>query len=175
MAAGQGQSLGPAPILTPPTTWLGLLQIKQGGQQPKSVAPFVQPIIEMTRFYLAGARSVLADGVVQAAATNLPTNTNAITVPSGKYWLIDSITATSGAQGAAPASDGAIFITGPGNRLIHVSAPSAPGATGKVLYTSWEGPTILDPGSVIRVFTSAVAAVTAFNWTVTVIGAEVLG
>jgi len=171
--AGALGPLGPAPILTPPTTWLGLLQIKQGGQQPKSVANYVQPSIEMARFYLAGARSVLADQIVSAAVTNLASATP-VTVPAGKYWILDSATAISGAQGAAPASDGAIVITNPGGRVSHFGPASAPGATGKILYCGLEGPLILDPGTSIRVITAAVAAVTAFNWTITVIGAEVL-
>jgi hypothetical protein len=164
----------PAPVLqTPPQGFLGFLNIKSGGKQPERLIDGLDCSINMEPYYDAGGRGVLAAGIVQAAATNLATTTNAILVPQGKVWIVEQIYAVSGAMGAASASEGWIIITGPGNIVYYAGPPSNPGVTGKIIACRADQRLVLLPGYSIRVFTSAVAAITAFNWTVSVSGAEV--
>jgi len=164
----------PPAIQTPPAGWLGFLGIKSGGRQPVTPNTQLAPTLEMFEFYLAGNRTPLAAAIVQAAATNLGTTTNPIIVPNGKVWIVEAIHSQSGAQGAASASEGMVICTDASTTLpFYIGPPSNPGVTGKVLWCRSDRRLILGPGNQIRVFTSAVAAITAFNWTTTVFGQEV--
>jgi hypothetical protein len=159
------------PILTPPSGWLGFLGIKSGGKQPERVEASLKTNLEMLDFYLAGSRTVLVNNALAAVANGL---TLMATVPVGKVWIVEGISALSAALGAVAPQFG-MFIAANNGIAFWQGPPSgvANGITGQVLGIRADRRLILNPGNTLSIFTSAAGAMTAFNWGFSIQGVEV--
>ena len=178
MALAPQPPLPAPPVLTPPMGWLGWLGIKSGGSQPGQVSAYLQPIVEMDRFYRAGARQVLVPSGTNTAAVyqNSTAVIAALQVPPGHVWHVEHIQANSGgALGVAAGVIANLQITDAGGTPIYSEDPN-PRAylTGETAVLNLHGPMILLPSYAIRVFTTATAAPTAFSWFISAIGPDVL-
>lgn len=164
--------LPPPPILTPPAGLLGFLGLKSGGKQPGQLAGYLQPTLDHVDFYRAGARVLLFASGASAATQNNPSG--GWQVPVGKVWLVESIVASSGVLGVAANVTAYIRLYDQsGLNIFDVGVPTNLGATGNTLLARLSKPTIMLPGWKGDVYTTAPAAVTAFNWFVFVWGYEV--
>lgn len=165
----------PPIIQTPPSGWLGLLGLKSGGKQPEQSAKFLQPIQEMTSFYLSGARQSLGLVAASVAAQNANSSIE-LRVPPGKVWLLESAIFVSTAIGAVAPQAGFITIADASNQLFAFGPASQAGVTGTFLvggYTPPIGYLVMLPGWQIRVWTASAAAPTAFNYSIRAFGSEV--
>jgi len=87
------------PIQSSPRGLLGLLQLKNVGQNPELLLDAVQPVLEMRELYISGLLELVA---VAATAAAVGPN-NVISVPNNETWFIRTVCATTEVLGAAEA------------------------------------------------------------------------
>lgn len=113
-----------SPILTPavisklPLGLLGFFGIKNGGQYPQSLAPFIQPTMRMEGILQAnyhdnvgsttGAGGITATGFKQLLDT-LPGSGLPLIVPAGELWFVKDVTAVA-FTGAGDSFTGSLVV-----------------------------------------------------------------
>jgi hypothetical protein len=158
------------PILTPPFGLLGFLGLKSGGAQPGPLAGFLQPAIDMTRFYVTGNRTTL--GSLLVVAMTWPGPATIITVPNGVAWLVEHCSGNA-TLGVAANCYAHIVATDAQNFPFYRSRPDPlRGLTGEDFTVSMSDIILIPPGGKLQVKTIAAAAPTAFNYTFNVIGQQ---
>ena len=167
-----------APILTPPTGWLGLLGMKSSGVQPGLITPSVSPIQEMGKFYEAGQRQRLFFSAnANIVANQFLATTSSNQVPSGNVWIVDSFIGLVQPLGAVAAARFALVILDPTQGFIKQAWPlQGPFLTGEapfVVMPRPETPLVVLPGDFLTMYCCAPAAVTAVNANVTAYGCQV--
>ena len=168
--------LQPPAILAPPAGWLGFLGIKNGGKQPRYVAPDLLSVLDLSMFYRAGNRSLLfgPGAGVPAVQGN---NSIMATVPQGKVWIFESFGGSSQVLGATAGVIGVASLINPqAGGVVVQGLPSLGGQrglTGEKLILSIPGPFIGMPGDQIVINTICAAPPSAFNWFGQAYGLEV--
>lgn len=79
--------IGPPPINRLPLGFLGLLDIKSGGRSPQEAAAFLQPVLDMSRFYVESSPEFINfndTGVASAGGSFR----NGFTVPQNEAWFV---------------------------------------------------------------------------------------
>jgi len=110
-----------------PQGYLELLAAKANGTTPADVIDVVQPVLELTDFYAAGASQLAIGSTAAISATGFWGGvTNALTVPQGEWWRVHNVTAFSTALAAATAyrlrGAASLFNLANGYRIAPVNA-----------------------------------------------------
>lgn len=105
-----------APINRLPAGFLGFVDVKAMGVNPRILADRVQPIIDMRPYYTAGGRIFISSNPL---AINTVTTTPFLTVPANKTWALEAMTlSTAALLGAGQSLTMCCAIIDPvGNRM----------------------------------------------------------
>lgn len=149
----------PITINRVPTGLLALLGSKVAGRSPANMLEVVQPGIDFTPFYLAGAMEWQV-ATVNVAAVGRALST--LVVPQNELWFVHLFTVTCGAglgAGQAIQIAPAINVTVTGvDRNLQVGEYSTLGATGDQPSAANMYPFVALPGSVFAVAISRLTA-----------------
>lgn len=104
---------GIGPIQSAPAGLLGLLELKQLGENPQMMASLLQGTLELRDHYLAGTRRFITGRVDPVAegsgAFNFAGTAQPIIVPKGKLWIVTDVSMKVLMQAAGDAFEGSAF------------------------------------------------------------------
>ena len=89
-----------------PPGLLSLLDLKVGGAAPRDFADTVVPLLDVSQFYRVNQRQLLAQ---DSAMTNIG-DVVSTTVPNGKLWLVEGMSATFAMAAGDTQCSARIFI-----------------------------------------------------------------
>lgn len=88
-----------SPINRLATGFLGYIDVKAMGVNPRSIDPNVQTQLDMRPHYTAAGRKVITSGAIELNGVGAYV---ALTVPAGKLWLLESVQYQGGSPAVGP-------------------------------------------------------------------------
>lgn len=108
------------PVQSLPAGLLGLLGIKNGGQNPNGLAGFLQPTLDLFTLYMLGQLQRKQETITVPAGAGVITRATTLVVPQGKFWYVQEAQVSVASVGAAPPLDLTAFSIDPQGNVSFV-------------------------------------------------------
>lgn len=165
------------PVQTLPAGLLGLLGVKNAGQNPNILPDIVQPTLELLTMYALSLSQRKQETIAKPGGAGAITkSTGALVVPAGKYWYVWEMHVGVGALGVAPPLDIAVWSLDQQNNVSWVRNISPPGGRpiANQAYSLGLSGMWCRPGDILAVVDTG-AGITAYNVALTMNIAEIQG